>query len=232
MAIAINRRNVGDFIMGKPQKLTESQVEDILTCGGNDTTTAARFGVSQCHVTAIRAGKVWKYVYARVILGQNPVASTKRCRPFEKCYEVDSKTGCWMWTGSVDHGGYGVSFPNGRAHRESYERHIGPIPAGMVICHRCDTPRCVNPSHLFAGTSAENTADSVAKGRNAKGTRTACAKLKESDIPLIRNDKRTTTELGRIYGVTPRIISLVKRRLAWRHVPEANPNESADQMAA
>ena len=80
------------------------------------------------------------------------------------------EAGCWLYTGSVDGGGYGtVSTSRGKspakAHRVSYEHHHGPIPKGIEVCHRCDTPRCVNPQHLFLGTRQENMLDCSRKGR-------------------------------------------------------------------
>lgn len=83
---------------------------------------------------------------------------------------VKSESGCWLWTGSVDGGGYGTisttrGYAPAKAHRVSWEMRNGPIPAGMVICHTCDTPSCVNPDHLMAGTQADNMQDMSAKGR-------------------------------------------------------------------
>lgn len=65
--------------------------------------------------------------------------------------------------------GYGVIYFNGRqtyTHRVSYELHVGPIPDGLFILHRCDVPACVNPDHLFVGSAADNVADMMAKGRH------------------------------------------------------------------
>jgi hypothetical protein len=77
---------------------------------------------------------------------------------------VDPVTGCFLFMGCVTKAGYGVV---GRkyTHRVMYEHLVGPIPAGLFLCHRCDVRRCWNPSHLFPGTAADNTRDAVSKGR-------------------------------------------------------------------
>jgi hypothetical protein len=56
------------------------------------------------------------------------------------------------------------------AHRFAYSQLVGPIPAGMYICHGCDNPICVNPDHLYAGTASDNMHD---KARRA-GAATHC----------------------------------------------------------
>jgi transposase-like protein len=93
---------------------------------------------------------------------------------FSEKYKVNTKTGCWDWIATKVTGGYGMLSPDRRnsdyqrnvlAHRFSYEHHIGPVPAGMIVCHNCDNPSCVNPEHLFLSTTKGNMEDMEGKGR-------------------------------------------------------------------
>lgn len=83
---------------------------------------------------------------------------------------------CWPWTAAADakkgYGRYTVAGKVEFAHRVSYALAVGPIPPGLVICHRCDNPPCVNPFHLFLGTKGDNNADAHAKSRLAQDERT------------------------------------------------------------
>ena len=85
-------------------------------------------------------------------------------------YEPVPLTGCWLWTGCWDKRGYGKfkvdNVAAGKAHRFFYEKLAGPIPPGMLVCHKCDTPPCVNQEHLFLGTDADNMRDKMRKGRH------------------------------------------------------------------
>lgn len=91
--------------------------------------------------------------------------------------QVEKTPGCWKWKGVKRRFGYGamaIGKTGIIASRASWIIHNGPIPDGMQVCHRCDNPECTNPEHLFLGTNADNTRDSVAKGRHWEKNRTHC----------------------------------------------------------
>lgn len=80
---------------------------------------------------------------------------------------IDASAGpdaCWPWTGQKTRAGYG-RLNDAKAHRLVFEEANGPIPAGKLVCHRCDNPICVNPAHLFAGDYTANIRDMMRKGR-------------------------------------------------------------------
>lgn len=86
----------------------------------------------------------------------------------EKNIEIITESGCWIWKGSIDKKGYGCMNAFGKkqfVHRVSYSYYIGEIPKGMLVCHSCDIPTCVNPNHLFIGDYAANNRDCRNKGR-------------------------------------------------------------------
>lgn len=133
----------------------------------------------------------------------------------------DPNSGCWLWTKALSvTGGYGQIGINGKilpAHRVSYECFVGPIPAGMKACHKCDTPACVNPDHLFLGTQADNMRDMDSKGRRVslKGEDAGRAKLTAVQIEDIRSSSLTQVELAKKYGVNQTHISRIIRGEAW-----------------
>ena len=89
---------------------------------------------------------------------------------------IEKTNGCWIWKAGKDKDGYGTIYigRHYRAHRVSYMIHCGAIPADNLVCHTCDNPSCVNPLHLFIGSSQDNVNDMVKKGRQAKGDRCGC----------------------------------------------------------
>jgi hypothetical protein len=105
---------------------------------------------------------------------------------------------CWLWQGAVvKANGHGhLRVDRGHtvlAHRLSWEMEKGSLDADAVLCHRCDTPRCVNPGHLFVGTQQVNVADMVAKGRNSKPP--VRRRLSPEDVAAIRRARQMGTPL-------------------------------------
>lgn len=88
--------------------------------------------------------------------------------------KVEDGPGCWLWTGAIlKVSGYGAFAVKGKrvaAHRFAWELYHGKIPKrkdyhGWTVCHRCDNPACVRPSHLFLGSHKDNMRDMIRKGR-------------------------------------------------------------------
>jgi len=128
---------------------------------------------------------------------------------------------CWLWTGTRNYAGYGVmksAQRQYRAHRFAYELLVGPVPKGLLVCHRCDNPPCCNPAHLFVGTPLGNTTDARIKGRMARGQRQHSARLTEAQVVEIRA-RRAAGELleslGRSYGVNRTTIARAVKRGTW-----------------
>ncbi|MGE4197670.1 MAG: HNH endonuclease signature motif containing protein [Phycisphaerales bacterium] len=161
-------------------------------------------------------------------------------RFWEKVDKSDDAS-CWNWTASKRHKGYGAfvhtmdgKYVQGRAHRFSYMLHIGEIPSGMFVLHKCDNPACVNPSHLFLGTNHDNVRDMVSKGRHVPGG-THCksngkwkkginhhnAKLTPQavrEIRLLHGNGMSCPKLGVKFGVTTKTIWTVVKGERWKHV--------------
>lgn len=108
--------------------------------------------------------------------------------------------GCWNWTAGTFSDGYGGfgAYGETRSHRVSWVLHFGSIPIGLQVLHSCDNPLCVRPSHLFLGTTQDNTQDRCNKGRSAFGYRNgAYTKPEEVRRGEVHGMAKLTDELVR-----------------------------------
>ena len=134
----------------------------------------------------------------------------RRFLTFFQKVDIKDRDDCWLWQGSKIPTGYGRASFRGRneyAHRLSYILIHGPIPTGLCVCHKCDTPACVNPHHLFLGTIAENMTDRARKGRNGYDLhpeRYPKRKLSDDEVLLIKvkHGEYSTRQLAAMYGVS------------------------------
>jgi hypothetical protein len=152
-------------------------------------------------------------------------------------------SGCWIWMGSMGPGGYGqVRIENKlrRANRVAWELSRGPVPEGLLVCHRRDVRACVNPDHLFLGTHQDNSDDKWAKGRAVvlTGDRNGMRRSPERAHRALGDDnphRRVTSDqvseirsmhaqgasqaaIAKIFGIHPSNVSLICSRKTWGHL--------------
>lgn len=141
--------------------------------------------------------------------------------------------GCHEYTGATLHG-YGVFWLNGKnvkAHRVSYVIAHGSIPDGMQVNHHCDNRVCVNPEHIYAGTTQENINDreSRGRGRRVSGESHHKTTLRESDVLKIRamysGGKITYKALAEMFSVSCNAIGQIIRQERWANM---NPNQTTN----
>jgi hypothetical protein len=139
--------------------------------------------------------------------------------------KVNITKSCWLWTAALYKNGYGAFYYNKKsikAHRFSYELYHGSIPKDLYVLHKCDVKACVNPHHLFLGTSKDNTEDCIKKGRNSKGEVNGQHKLTQTEVLTIRNlyatGEVTQKALSKTFDVSPSSINNIVHNKRWKHI--------------
>ncbi len=138
--------------------------------------------------------------------------------------KVDRTVDCWVWTGATFPTGYGRFSAKRRptlAHRVAFFIANDKLPGELVVCHRCDDKRCVNPAHLFLGTIGDNNTDRHRKGRDPRGSTHGNSKLNEAIVQEARRRHsagETCYRLARCYGVDENAVRQAVQRKTWKHV--------------
>lgn len=188
------------------------------------------FDCAWCGTTVTKTfdGRVRRYCTTACAGRRLPRTNAAAREVFWSKVQVGGLFDCWEWQGANNGKGYSQFWYDGRlmlTHRLAYMwgHDLESIPTELLVCHHCDNPRCVNPSHLFLGTHIDNMADAVAKGRMPGGVRHRDAKLTDAQIPLIRQQLaagQSTYRLAKQFGVSQWAIHAIKRNQAWRHVTD------------
>jgi hypothetical protein len=147
---------------------------------------------------------------------------------FQQSYVENTVTGCWIWTGRKHGGrraktGYGQVAHNNKfllAHRAAWLLFHGPIPSGMMVCHKCDVRLCVNPEHLYLGTNADNMRDRSQRGY-VHQMRLDEAKVRE--MRQLRQQGWSWRGLAARYGVHHNAIVEATMGRSWAYVDEPIP---------
>jgi hypothetical protein len=148
--------------------------------------------------------------------------------PFKERFESklcpEPMTGCLLWTAAGDKNGYGLihdgEHKQVKAHRAAWTFEHGPIPDGMCVLHKCDTPECCNVQHLFLGTNQENTADKMAKGRHrvVRGEDHPSSKLTLKKVEEIRRraaDGENHRTIAADFGIRRQHVGRLVRHERW-----------------
>lgn len=132
------------------------------------------------------------------------------------------ENGCWQWTGSVNHSGYGkASYQNKsvRANRLAFFFKNGYWP--FIACHTCGNNSCVNPDHIYDGNYKTNHEDQRTQGKLVVGEKNKSSKLTEEDVFNIinlKNSGMSKSEISRIYGVSSTTIYAIFNGRIWSHI--------------
>lgn len=105
-------------------------------------------------------------------------------------------------------------------HRLVFRAFVGEIPAKHVVMHTCDNPGCINPKHLKVGTHDDNMLDMVEKRRHQWGQDHYKAKLTETQVREIREDKRLHKEIAAEYGIVRSTVSNIRAKRIWKHLED------------
>ena len=109
-------------------------------------------------------------------------------------------------------------------HRLVAEAFISNPQNKPFVCHKDDNPLNNNVDNLYWGNASTNLKDAIKNGgfKILKGEELKHAKLKNTDIPLIRelliNSSMRYKRIGELFGVCAHTIGKIARRETWKHI--------------
>ena len=153
---------------------------------------------------------------------------------FHQNYIPEPNSGCWLWVGE-NAGAYGTIRHTGgqreKAHRYSWRLHNGDFDTDLRVCHHCDVPMCVNPTHLFLGTPLDNSQDMVRKGRSKRGEKQWRSILTEETAREVLASAETSRAIARRLGVAPQTIFEIRSRKTWKHIDAVRSDDPKKNLS-
>lgn len=142
-------------------------------------------------------------------------------------YQICPVRGCWLWLLSKDKGGYGKASYDGRqwqAHRLSYFVFVSDLIDGLIICHECDNPACINPTHL---TQADHSYNNSALGRIAKVSKALTGRKRLLPVPDYVREQLSISLTGKPKSIQTRErMSVYSRNRSEEHQQRLNQSQA------
>lgn len=163
--------------------------------------------------------RFWRHGENKVLQVSNQFSAEDRLK---RAGWVVVESGCWEFQGRIGTGGYGHLDFGGKtvtASRLAYEVWRGEIPQGLLVCHTCDNRKCINPEHLWLGTSQDNARDRDAKGRAAdvrgENSPTAVLTVEQVREAKVAMETESVANVAREMGINYNTLYSIKTGRNW-----------------
>lgn len=138
-------------------------------------------------------------------------------------WSVD-KNGCWICTshkGNIN--GYPVAKRQGKMQKiANYikKQQLGIEKTNLLFCHKCNNPSCINPYHIYLGTSKQNAQDRKGNGTYLFGERCPTSRLTESQVKEILESNEKQIYIAKKYNISQPAVSKIRNGGSWSYLQE------------